>query len=143
ASEVWVHGAFTPNDKKEWTTDQAEVGSRCSGAPAPRSSEVTLAGANLLSYTRTQVRCRVSDDGGGARMQEDADRAAAGPASPASPASPGSSGSSASPASSGSSSSLSGLRAAARAGWMGENRAAARRFVACYELFLECQRREE
>ena len=26
---------------------------------------------------------------------------------------------------------------------MGENRAAARRFVACYELFLECQRREE
>ncbi|WP_240341364.1 HNH endonuclease signature motif containing protein [Dietzia sp. Alg238-R159] len=26
---------------------------------------------------------------------------------------------------------------------MGENRAAARRFVACYELFVECQRREE
>ncbi len=40
-------------------------------------------------------------------------------------------------------SSLSGLRAAAREGWMGENRAAARRFVACYELFVECQRREE
>ena len=39
--------------------------------------------------------------------------------------------------------SLSGLRAAAREGWMGENRAAARRFVACYELFVECQRREE
>src|SRR5690606_21350936 len=36
-----------------------------------------------------------------------------------------------------------GLRAAAREGWMGENRAAARRFVACYELFVECQRREE
>src|SRR5690606_18193938 len=102
-----------------WTTDQAEVGPRCSGAPAPRSSEVTLAGANLLSYTRTQVRCRVSDDGGGGWMQEDADRAAAGPASPASPASPGSSGSP------GASSLLSGLRAAVRAGWMGENRAAA------------------
>ena len=62
-------------------------------------------------------------------MSGDADRAADGSSSPGS--------------SSSSSGSLSALRAAARAGWMAENRAAAQRFVACYELFLECQRREE
>ncbi|MBB1019061.1 DUF222 domain-containing protein, partial [Dietzia sp. DQ11-71] len=70
-------------------------------------------------------------------MGGNADHAADGPSSCGDSSSPGGGSGSAAP------SSLSGLRAAAREGWMGENRAAARRFVACYELFVECQRREE
>ncbi|MGN7227347.1 hypothetical protein ACTHQW_13495, partial [Dietzia maris] len=75
-------------------------------------------------------------------MGGDADRAAGGSASSGGSDSSGGSAAGASLSSS-SPTSLSGLRAAAREGWMGENRAAARRFVACYELFVECQRREE
>ena len=78
-------------------------------------------------------------------MGGNADTAAGGP-SPSPSGGPSSSGGP-SPADAGAGSaapvSLSGLRAAAREGWMGENRAAARRFVDCYELFVECQRREE
>ncbi|MFI8694551.1 HNH endonuclease [Dietzia maris] len=75
-------------------------------------------------------------------MGGNADRSSGGSFPSGRSSSPGGSAAGAS-SSSASPSSLSELRAAAREGWMGENRAAARRFVACYELFVECQRREE
>ncbi|MGN7226602.1 hypothetical protein ACTHQW_09715, partial [Dietzia maris] len=75
-------------------------------------------------------------------MGGNADRSSGGSFPSGGSSSPGGSAAGAS-SSSASPSSLSELRAAAREGWMGENRAAARRFVACYELFVECQRREE
>lgn len=47
------------------------------------------------------------------------------------------------PAASATPASLTDLTAAAREGWAAENRAAARRLVACYELYRECTRQEE
>ncbi|MCT1516592.1 HNH endonuclease signature motif containing protein [Dietzia cercidiphylli] len=38
---------------------------------------------------------------------------------------------------------LTGLTASARAGWAAENRASAQRLSACYDLLLECQRRDD
>ncbi|MBB1029952.1 DUF222 domain-containing protein [Dietzia sp. SLG310A2-38A2] len=38
---------------------------------------------------------------------------------------------------------LTGLTASARAGWAAENRASAQRLSACYDLMLECQRRDD